>query len=69
MRGYNRDCAICRLMRGLAFGGLGMALGGGLPYALGANREVWLSSGIVTAAILVFGLNNKTKNNHDPDDS
>ena len=43
-------------MRSLAFTGLGFALGGGIAYLLGASRQDVILSGIVTAAILVFGI-------------
>ncbi|MDT8407786.1 MAG: hypothetical protein RQ715_11100 [Methylococcales bacterium] len=70
MRGYNAHCALCRLMRSLAFAGLGMALGGGIPRLLGASEQIWLSAGLVTAAILVFGSQQKQPpDDHDPDHS
>ncbi|PKM12354.1 MAG: hypothetical protein CVV13_05535 [Gammaproteobacteria bacterium HGW-Gammaproteobacteria-3] len=62
MRNYDRNCPVCRLMRSLAFTGLGMGLGGGVAYLLGASRENIMLSGIVTAAILVFGIVGKKKN-------
>ncbi len=39
-----------------------MGLGGGVAYLLGASRENIMLSGIVTAAILVFGIVGKKKN-------
>jgi hypothetical protein len=33
------NCTLCRVMRGLAFGGLGAALGGFGSLLLGAGRE------------------------------
>ena len=59
MRDYNRDCSVCRLMRSLAFTGLGMAIGGGAAYLLGASKQDSIMTGIVTAAILVFGILDK----------
>ncbi len=63
MRGYNRDCAFCRFMRSLAFSGLGMGLGSGAAYLYGADRSNVVMTGIVVAAIVVFGLvdNNKKR--------
>lgn len=62
MKKYARDCSVCRLMRGLAFSGLGMGIGAGVAYSLGASREHMVYAGIVVAAILVFGLLGKQKN-------
>ncbi len=62
MRGYDRNCPVCRFMRSLAFSGVGMGLGGGIAWLLGASKENIMMSGIVVAAIIVFGLqNNKRK--------
>jgi len=55
MRGYDRNCAFCRLMRSLAFTGVGMALGCGVAYLLGASQENIMLSGIFVATIIVFG--------------
>ena len=62
MRDYDRNCPVCRLMRSLAFTGLGMGLGSGVAYLLGANKENTMMAGIVTAAVIVFGVINKKKN-------
>lgn len=59
MRGYDRDCPYCRLMRSLAFTGIGMGIGSGTAYLLGANQENIYMSGIVVSAIIVFGLLDK----------
>ncbi len=56
MKNTDRDCAACRLMRSLAFTGVGMAIGGSVAYLLGANQQEYLMSGIVVAAIIVFGM-------------
>ena len=56
IRAYDKNCPLCRLMRSLAFTGVGFALGGGIAYLLGASRQDVILSGIVTAAILVFGI-------------
>jgi hypothetical protein len=37
--GDAENCTLCRMMRGLAFGGLGAALGGFGSLLLGAGRE------------------------------
>lgn len=61
MRDYDRNCPVCRLMRSLAFSGLGMGIGGGVAYLFGASRENIVMAGIVTAAVLVFGIIDKKK--------
>jgi len=61
MRAYERDCAFCRLMRSLAFTGVGMGLGSGTAYLLGANQQNVIMSGIVVSAIIVFGMLDKNK--------
>jgi hypothetical protein len=55
------NCPVCRLMRSLAFSGLGMAIGGGIAFLLGASRDQSLMAGIVTAAVLVFGIVDKKR--------
>jgi len=61
MRGYDRNCAICRLMPGLAFTGVGMGVGSGTAYLLGASLQNIYMSGIVVSAIIVFGMLDKKK--------
>ncbi|MEE9337780.1 MAG: hypothetical protein V3U87_06845 [Methylococcaceae bacterium] len=61
MRGYEKDCAFCRLMRSLAFTGVGMGLGSGSAYLLGANKQDIMMSGIVVSAIIVFGMLDRKK--------
>ena len=61
MRAYKRDCAFCRLMRSLAFTGVGMGLRSGTAYLLGANQQNVIMSGIVVSAIIVFGMLDKNK--------
>ena len=61
MRAYKRDCTFCRLMRSLAFTGVGMGLGSGTAYLLGASQENVIMSGIVVSAIIVFGMIDKNK--------
>jgi len=60
-RAYETNCSICRLMRSLAFTGLGMALGGGVAYLVGASKQNIIMSGIVVAAIIVFGILGKKR--------
>lgn len=61
MRDYDRNCAVCRLMRSLAFSGLGMGIGSGIAYLFGASRDNIIMTGIVTAAIIVFGIIDRKK--------
>ena len=63
MRAYERDCAFCRLMRSLAFTGVGMGIGSGTAYLLGASQQNVIMSGIVVSAIIVFGMLDKNKKN------
>jgi len=48
-------------MRSLAFTGVGMAIGSGSAYLLGASQENIYMSGIVVSAIIVFGMLDKNK--------
>lgn len=52
---------MCRLMRSLAFSGIGAAAGAGIAYLMGASRQDVLMTAVVTAAILVFGIVGKKK--------
>ncbi|BCG64172.1 MAG: hypothetical protein methR_P1940 [Methyloprofundus sp.] len=62
MRAYDpNNCAFCRLMRSLAFTGVGMGIGSGMAYLLGADQQDIITSGIVVSAIIVFGLLDKKK--------
>lgn len=61
MRGYDRNCPFCRFMRSLAFSGVGMGIGCGTAYLLGASQQNILMSGIVVAAVIVFGLDKNKK--------
>lgn len=61
MKHYNEDCSLCKLMRSMAFTGVGMGIGAGVAYLLGASREDMVYSGIVVAAILIFGLVGRNK--------
>jgi len=48
-------------MRSLAFTGVGMAIGSGSAYLLGASQENIYMSGIVVSTIIVFGMLDKKK--------
>lgn len=61
MKHYNQDCALCKMMRSMAFTGVGMGIGAAVAYLLGASRENMVYSGIVVAAILIFGLAGQKK--------
>jgi len=56
MKHYNEDCSVCKLMRSAAFSALGMGLGAGAAYLVGASKMQMVYTGIVVAAILIFGL-------------
>lgn len=52
-----RDCALCRVMRAMAFSGLGAALGGyGALFLFGASKQTALLAAVAGASILVLGL-------------
>ncbi|MDP2098874.1 MAG: hypothetical protein U1D70_13305 [Methylobacter sp.] len=55
MEPYSRDCPLCRIMRSLAFSGIGMGGGIGIAYLFGASKEDMILTGIFVAAVLVFG--------------
>ncbi|MDO9169131.1 MAG: hypothetical protein Q7U18_08595 [Methylobacter sp.] len=61
MKSYHQDCSLCRVMRSLAFTGLGMGVGAAIAYIFGASRQNMILTGIVVAAILVFGLFSREK--------
>lgn len=53
----DHDCPFCRMMRALAFSGLGAAIGGyGALYLFSASRENALMAAVAGAVILVLGL-------------
>ena len=59
---YNRDCVLCRVMRAMAFSGLGAAVGGyGALYLFGAGKESALMAAVAGASILVLGLGARQK--------
>ncbi|QPK64747.1 hypothetical protein IVG45_07310 [Methylomonas sp. LL1] len=61
MQHYSKDCSVCKMMRSLAFSALGMGLGAGVAYLLGATRQNMVYSGIVVASILIFGFLGRDK--------
>ena len=69
MAAYDKNCAMCRLMRSLAFTGVGMGIGSGIAYLLGASYQNILMSGIVVSAIIVFGLLDNKRFKQRGDDS
>lgn len=58
---YQRNCSVCRIMRSMAFSGIGAAIGAGGAFLLGANRQDAMMAALVCAAVLVFGLANKNQ--------
>jgi hypothetical protein len=61
MKGYDKNCPFCRFMRSLAFSGVGMGIGSGVAYLFGASKENIMLSGILVAAVIVFGKQNNKK--------
>lgn len=60
----NRNCALCRVMRSMAFSGAGALVGACVAMLLGASRQNILLSAVVVAAIFVFAFV-ETKKNRD----
>lgn len=59
---YQRDCILCRVMRAMAFSGLGAAIGGfGALYLFGASKQNALLAAVAGAAVLVLGLAQRQK--------
>ncbi len=62
MQRYDRDCALCRVMRAMAFSALGAAIGGyGALYLFAASKQTALMAAVVGAAVMVLGLAARTK--------
>ncbi len=61
MARYDRDCALCRVMRAMAFSGLGAALGGYGALWLGAPKQTALMAAVVGASVLVLGMTLRAK--------
>lgn len=61
MQRYDRDCAVCRLMRAMAFSALGAALGGYGALWLGASKQTAFTAAVVGASIMVLGLAMRAK--------
>ncbi|GEM_PF-888378 len=58
----NRDCAVCRFMRGMTFSSIGGGIGAFLAWVIGASRENIMMSAIVFSAIFAFGLAKRWQN-------
>ncbi len=57
-----RNCALCRVMRGLAFGGLGAAIGGYGAILFGVDRQEAMFYALFGAlALTAFMQRKKTK--------
>ncbi|GAB4362924.1 MAG: hypothetical protein ACPW60_06440 [Methylohalobius sp. ZOD2] len=51
-----RDCVLCRVMRAMAFSGLGAAIAGfGALFLFDASKQTALTAAVVGASILVLG--------------
>lgn len=61
-KAINRDCAVCRFMRGLAFSSIGGGVGAFLAWIVGASHENMMMSAIVFSAIFAFGLTKRQQN-------
>ncbi len=57
----DRDCAVCRFMRGMTYSSLGGGAGAFIAWIFGASRENIMMTAIVVAAIFAFGLANRGK--------
>ena len=57
----NQDCALCRVMRSMAFSGAGGAIGAIGALLIGASRQNIMLSALVVAAIFVFAFAVKKK--------
>lgn len=61
--GSGPDCGFCRMMRSMAFSGLGAAIGAGIGYLLDLQRQdVWMCA-LGGAAIMVFVVMRKLDQN------
>jgi len=59
-----RNCALCRVMRGLAFGGVGAAIGGYGAILLGVERQEAMYYALFGAlALTAFIHRKRTKDN------
>lgn len=56
MQRYDRDCALCRVMRAMAFSGLGAAVGGYGALLLGASKQTALIAAVVGASVMMLRL-------------
>ena len=55
----NRNCTLCRVMRGLAFGGIGAAIGGYGALLFGAERGEAIYYALFGALVLTAFLQRK----------
>jgi hypothetical protein len=63
--GSGPDCGFCRMMRSMAFSGLGAALGAGAGYLLELERtDMWMCA-LAGAAIMVFLVMRKLDQNRE----
>ena len=49
---HDSECALCRFMRGLAFGGLGAAVGGLGARWVGAEPTTWMVAALLGALVI-----------------
>ncbi|MET0091341.1 MAG: hypothetical protein ABW068_15210 [Candidatus Thiodiazotropha sp.] len=61
------NCVLCRVMRGLAFGGLGAAIGGYGSLFLGASRSDAVYYALFGALALTVMVTRKPKNTRGKD--
>ena len=58
------DCGFCRMMRSMAFSGIGAAIGAGVGYLLDLERtDMWMCA-LAGAAIMVFVVMRKIDQRH-----
>ncbi|RLA19063.1 MAG: hypothetical protein DRQ61_04120 [Gammaproteobacteria bacterium] len=60
----NRDCAVCRFMRGMTYSSIGGGVGALIAWLLNASRENIMMTAIVFSAIFAFGLTKRWQNKH-----
>lgn len=60
MQRYDRDCLLCRVMRAMAFSGLGAMIGGYGALLFDASKQTALMAAVVGAS-LVLGLTARAK--------
>lgn len=60
-RVIDRNCAVCRFMRGMTYSSLGGGVGALIAWVLGASHTNVMLTAIVMAAIFAFGLANRDR--------